>query len=161
MKNKINLLVAVVVLCAIGMACNASFTTANISSFSFGKNDSATPAATSFELGDTIYAVAVVSNTSSKQKIHFKISAANVEGKAKGEELFKQDIDFEGARPVFLKMSVPAAGEYSVEATLLGEDGKEVDKKSGTFTVKGGAAPAAPAADKPAEPKKDDDDEDK
>jgi hypothetical protein len=45
---------------------------------------------------------------------------------------------------------------------LLAEDGKEVDKKSGTITVKGSAtAPAVSTETKKDEDKKDDDSEDK
>ena len=156
MKKYFNSIIAVCALAFIALACNASFTTANISSFNFGKNDTATPPATSFDIADKIYAVAVVSNTSSKHKMRFKVTYDNVQGKGKGEEALSKDIDFEGARPIFLKFNVPAPGDYKVEATLLGEDGKEIDKKSGTVTVEG----SAPAAQTSTETKKDDDKED-
>ena len=137
MKSKINLIIAVGVLVFIAMACNASFTTANISSFNFGKNEKAEPAQTNFDINDKIYAVANVSNTSSKHKMKFKVSYENVQGKSKGEEALTKELDFEGARPIYLSFNVPLPGEYKVEATLLGEDGKEIDKKSGTLTIKG------------------------
>jgi hypothetical protein len=137
MKSKINLIVAVGVLVFIAMACNASFTTANISSFNFGKNEKAEPPTTTFNTGEKVYAVAIVSNTSSKHKMRFKVFYENVTGKTKGEEAMNKDLDFEGARPVFLTFDLPVPGEFKVEATLLDEQGKELDKKSGTFTVKG------------------------
>jgi hypothetical protein len=137
MKNKVSAILAISLLIFVGLAC--SFSTANISSFNFGKNEKAEPPTTTFDINDKIYAVATVSNTSSKHKMNFKIIYENVEGKTKGEEAFKKDLDFEGARPVYLFFNAPIAGEYKVEATLFGEDGKELDKKTGTVTVKGDA----------------------
>jgi len=154
MKKHFNSIIAIGVLVFIAMACNTSFTTANISSFNFGKNDSANPPTTTFDIAEKIYAVTVVSNTSAKHKMKFKVIYENVSGKSKGEEFATKDIDFEGARPVFLYFNVPLPGEYRVDAVLVAEDGKELDKKSGTFTVKGNA-PASST-----ETKKDDDSDD-
>lgn len=137
MKTKINLIIATCVLVFIALAC--SFTTANISSFNFGKNEKAEPPTTTFDINDKIYAVTVVSNTSAKHKMKFKVTYENVQGKNKGEEFASKDIDFESARPVYLYFNVPAPGDYRVDATLVAEDGKELDKKTGTFTVKGEA----------------------
>ena len=134
MKSKINLMLALGVLVFIAMACNASFTTANISSFSFGKNDKAEPATTTFNMGEKVYAVAMVSNTSSKHKMRFNFE--NVSNN--GVKPMTKELDFEGSRPVYLELTIPAGGEYKVEATWFDESGKEIDKKSGTFTVKGG-----------------------
>jgi len=139
MKKHINSIIAIGVLVFIAMACNASFTTANISSFNFGKNDSANPPTTTFDIADKIYAVTIVSNTSAKHKMKFKVIYENVSGKSKGEEFATKDVDFEGARPVFLYFNAPLPGEYRVDAVLVAEDGKELDKKSGTITVKGNA----------------------
>ena len=137
MKNKINTIIAVGVLVFIAMACSGSFTTANISSFNFGKNEKADPPTTTFNTGDKVYAVAMVSNTSSKHKMRFKVFYENVQGKTKGEEAMNKELDFEGSRPVYLTFDLPVPGDFKVEATLLDEQGKEIDKKSGTFTVKG------------------------
>ncbi len=154
MRSKINLIIAVGVLVFIAMACNASFTTANISSFNFGKNEKADPPTTTFNTGDKVYAVAMVSNTSSKHKMRFKVFYENVQGKNKGEEAMNKELDFEGARPVYLFFDVPVPGEFKVEATLFDDSGKEIDKKSGTFTVKGNPNTATE------EPKKDSDSDD-
>ena len=141
---------------AAGFSC--SFTTANISKLDFGKNDKADPAATTFDVGEKIYAVATVSNTSSKHKMNFKVTYENVAGKKKGEEASKQSVDFEGARPIWLAFTVPSPGEYSVEAELQDEDGKKIDSKSGKITVKGAAMTApADSDDKKSDDKKSDD----
>jgi len=133
MKNKLNTIIAVGVLVFIAMACNASFTTANISSFNFGKNNSADPPTTTFEAGEKVFAVAVVSNTSSKHKMRFKFESVS----NNGVQPLTKELDFEGSRPVFLELTIPAGGEYKVEAALFDDQGKEIDKKSGNFTVKG------------------------
>ncbi len=137
MKSTISAVIALTALIFIVLACNASFTTANISSFNFGKNEKADPPSTSFDVGEKIYAVANVANTSSKHKMKFNIIFENVEGKSKGEEALNKEIEFEGSRPVFLFFDAPIPGEYKVEAILFDEQGKELDKKSGTVTVKG------------------------
>jgi len=148
---------------AAGFSC--SFTTANISKLDFGKNEKADPAATTFDVGEKIYTVATVSNTSSKHKMNFVVTYDNVTGKKKGDEVIKKDIDFEGARPIWLAFNVADPGDYKVEASLLDEDGKKIDSKSGTISVKGApmTAPAAPgsADDKKSGDKKtEDEDED-
>jgi hypothetical protein len=155
MKTKISSIASICVLIAVVLACNASFTTANISSFNTGKNETATPPTSSFNIGEKVFAVAVVSNTSSKHKMKFKVFYENVQGKGKGEEAFSKDIEFEGSRPVFLSIDASIPGDFKVETALLDESGKEIDKKSGTFTVKG----EAPTTKTETESKKDDDPE--
>lgn len=134
MKNKINAIIAIGVLVFVAMACNASFTTANISSFNFGKNDKAEPATTSFNQGDKVYAVAGVSGVSGKYKVRFKVESAS----GGGQPLTKE-VEMPGNGTAYLEITNAAAGEYKAEAVLLDESGKEVDKKNGTFTVKGNA----------------------
>ena len=152
MKNTAIAVVAIGLLVILGAACSGSFTTANISELKFGKNDKAEPVATTFAVGEKIYAVGTVSNTSSKHKMTFKVTYDNVAGKSKGDEALKDSLDFEGARPIWFAFNVPLPGEYKVEMSLADDTGKVIDTKSGTITAKVGAAPA-PAA------KKDDEDE--
>lgn len=135
MKTKINSIIAIGILIFIAMACNASFTTANISSFNFGKNDKAEPATTSFNQGEKVYAVAIVSNAMSKVKVRFKVESAS----GGGTPLTKE-VELEGSGRAFLEITEIAGGDYKAEAILLDESGKEVDKKSGTFSVKGSSS---------------------
>lgn len=139
MKKHFNSIIAIGVLVFIAMACSGSFTTANISSFNMGKNEKAEPPTTTFNTGEKVYVVTVVSNTSSKHKMRFKVSVENAAGRTKGEEVVNKDIDFEGARPVYLYFDAAYPGDFKAEATLLDDTGKEIDKKSGTFTIKGSA----------------------
>lgn len=134
MKKHFNSIIAIAVLVFIAMACNASFTTANISSFNFGKNDKAEPATTSFNQGEKVYAVAVVSNSMSKTKVRFKVE--NTKG---GGTPLTKDVDLESSGSAYLEITNIVGGDYKAEATLLDESGKEIDKKSGTFSVKGDA----------------------
>lgn len=153
MRRQFGAVIAVGVLAFIALACSGSFTTANISKLEFGKNDTATPASTTFDVSDKIYAVATVSNTSEKLKMEFNVTVENVSGAAKGKEVLKKSIDFEGARPIWLQFSVNAPGDYKVEATMTDDTGKKIDSKSGTVSVKGSAAPP------PSETKSDDNDD--
>jgi hypothetical protein len=155
MKKNTTAILAMGILVIVAAACSGSFTTANISKLEFGKNETAQPAATSFDINDKMYAVATVSNTSEKLKMAFKVTAENVTGAAKGQEVISKSIDFEGARPIWLQFTVNKPGEFRVETVLSDESGKEIDKKSGTITVTGSAAPPAATTDK-----KDDDEDD-
>ena len=134
MKTKINSIIAIGILIFIAMACNASFTTANISKFNFGKNDKGDPATTSFNEGDKVYAVATLSGVMGKYKVRFKVEHASG-----GGQPMTKDVDMPGDGTAYLEISNVAGGEYKAEAALLDESGKEVDKKSGTFSVKGGS----------------------
>jgi hypothetical protein len=158
MKANIITFVAIGLMAFFAAGFSCSFTTANISKLDFGKNEKGDQTTTNFSVGEKIYAVATVSNTSSKHKINFVVTADNVTGKKKGDEVYNQKIDFEGARPVWLAFNVANPGEYKVDANLMDEDGKQIDTKSGTITVKG--APMAPAASDADDKKKTDDDAD-
>ncbi|HNQ13982.1 MAG TPA: hypothetical protein PKM58_00375 [Pyrinomonadaceae bacterium] len=126
---------------ALGAACSFSFTTAKIESLAFGKNDKATPAATSFDQSDKIFAVTNVTGAMGKHKMKFKVTYEDVAGKKKGEEALSKEVEFEGSASPYLSLTVPAGGTYKVEATLLDDTGKQIDTKSGTITVKGAPAP--------------------
>lgn len=143
MKKHFSSIIAIGILVFIAMSCSGSFTTANISSLNFGKNEKAEPPTTTFDVGDRVNAVAVVSNSMSKTKIRFKIFFDDVQGKPKGGEAGTTDVDMAGGNAAFTSFNAVAPGTYKIDATLLDEDGKEIDKKSGTVTVKG-SAPAAP-----------------
>ena len=135
MKSKINLMLALGALVFIAMACNASFTTANISSFTFGKNDKAEPATTTFNVGEKVYAVAIVSNAMSKIKVRFKVESVS----GSQQPPLTQEVELASAGRAFLEVTKLPPGEYKAEAVLFDESGKEIDKKSGTFSVKGGS----------------------
>lgn len=140
MRNNLAILAVVFVIFA-GLACSGSFTTANISELKFGKNNKGEPATTTFNTGEDIYAIAIVSNAmDSKYKLNWKITYENVKGKGKGEEVGTNTADFEGSKLLWQSFSSPLPGEYKVVATLTDADGKQIDTKSGTLTIKGESA---------------------
>jgi hypothetical protein len=144
MKTKNITIIALFLLAGLLSAC--SFTTANLSSLEFGKNQKAEPTATTFNVGETVFSVAKVSAAIGKLKIKFKVTTPDKKSQDK-------DVDFDGSQGgAFLSFAPTMPGEYTIDAALVDEAGKEIGKKSGKFTVKG----EAPA---PAEPKKDDDTE--
>lgn len=157
MKKHISAVIALGLLVMVAVACSGSFGTANISELKFGKNDKAEPAATTFNTGEDIYALATVSNASGKHKLTWRITYENVAGKGKGEEVGTKSIDFEGSKALWQQFSSPLPGEYKVEATLSDDTGKKIESKAGTVTIKGSAV--APTADDSKKTSDDDDDE--
>ncbi len=143
MKTKTNLIIALAILAFTFSAC--SFSTANLSELKFGKNDTATPAATSFNVGEKIFAVARVSNAMGKHKVKFNMKYENVPGKGKSESFAKPELEVDGDSEAFVYFNSNLPGDYSVEAVLVDEQGKELDKKSGTIKITG-SAPTVPAA---------------
>ena len=143
MKTKTTLITALAFIAFTFSAC--SFSTANISELKFGKNDTATPAATSFNVGEKIFAVANVSNAMGKHKVKFNMKYENVAGKGKGESFGKPELEVDGDSEAFVNFNSNLPGDYSVEAVLVDEQGKELGKKSGTIKITG-SAPTAPAA---------------
>lgn len=157
MKKHIGAISAIGVLIFVAAACSGSFTTANISELKFGNNQKADPSATSFKTGEDIYAVAAVSNASGKNKLNFKITYENVQGKGKGEVVGQKSTDVEGSMILWQQFSSPLPGEYKVVATLSDESGKQIGERFGTVTITGTAPAAAPPT---SDKKKSDDDED-
>lgn len=154
MTNKINSVFALAILIVVSMACNFSFSTANLGELKFGKDKDASGAGTKFKPEDEIFAVTAVNNASGKNKVKFRLLFDKVEGAQSGTVAYKldKDLDVEGSRALWFNFSVPggiAPGSYKVEAALTGEDGKELDRKTGTFTVEGTGKPAQTNQQKP------------
>lgn len=149
MIKNVSAIFALGLLIVVGLACSGSMTTANISELKFGKNNKADPASTSFNTGEDIYALAIVSNVpDGKYKLTWKITYDNVQGKGKGEEVGTNTVDFEGSKQLWQSFSSPLPGEYKVEATLSDAEGKSIDNKSGTLSIKGSAPTATTKGDK-------------
>ncbi len=138
MKNHLTAALAICTLIAFTLACNnMSFTTANIKELKFGKNNKAEPATTDFSTGEDIYALAIVGNAPDKPyKLKWRITYDNVPGKDPGSEVGTNTVDFEGSKQLWQSFSTPLPGQYKVEATMTDADGKQIDQKTGTLTVK-------------------------
>lgn len=143
-RNRWNMALALGVILAVALACNYSFTTANVSKLKLGKDKDVKTESSSFGPKDTIYGVASISNTSDKHKVKIRLLYDDVKGQDSGK-LFpgtEASNTIEGARDVPLNFTPPEAGwangRYKVEFTMYDEDGnKQVDQETATFTVSG------------------------
>ncbi len=152
MKKHITAIIAIGILVFVAMACN--FTTANISDITFSKTQDGSPV-TSFNTGETIYAVLTASNMpSGKYKLAWKVTYDNVAGKTKGDELGSKSLDFESSAKLWTQFTTPAPGDYKVDATLTDDTGKTIGSKSATVKVTGSSSSGG---DKPDDKRKDDD----
>lgn len=143
MTNKLNSIVVLAALVLVSMACNFSVSTANLSDLKFGKDKDASSPSTTFKPEDEIYAVTSINNAGGKNKIKFRLLFDDVEDREAGALAHKleREMEVEGSRDVWFAFSVPGGfspGRYKTEAVLSGEDGKELDRKTATFTVSGG-----------------------
>ncbi len=140
MTHKINFLVAFGILMLVSLAC--SFSTANLSEIKFGKDKSASSPGTKFKPEDEIFVVTSVNNAGGKNKVKFRILFDEVEGAKSGTLAYKaeKELEVEGSREIYFAFAVASgivAGSYQAEAVLVGEDGKEHDRKTAAFTVIG------------------------
>ncbi|MGB7923833.1 MAG: hypothetical protein WCF57_11370 [Pyrinomonadaceae bacterium] len=154
--NRSNLALALGVLLAATVACNYSFTTANISKLKLGKDKNAQTETDKFGPKDTVYGVATISNTSNKQKVKIRLLYDDVKGQDSGK-LFpgtEASSVISGASDVPLNFSPPANGwangRYKVEFTMYNEEGdKQVDQKTATFNVSGASSSSASSSNPP------------
>ena len=142
MTNRINFWVAFGVLMLILLGC--SFSTANLSEIKLGTDKAATSPSTKFKPDDEIFAVTSVNNAGGKNKVKFRLLFDDVDGATSGAVAYKveKELEVEGSREVYFSFSVPTGivpGSYQTEVVLLGEDGKELDRKTAAFTVSGGS----------------------
>ena len=139
-KTRVNLLLALGLLAAVGLACNFSATTANISELKLGKGQGATPETTSFAANDTVYAVATVSNVPDKVKVKGLLAFEDVEGQEKGPiPGLEKTLDLPGSGTASYTFTPPPSGwpkgQYKVDVIMMDESGQQKDQKSVTFTV--------------------------
>ena len=134
-----NAALALGVLLAVGLACNFSASTANISGLKIGKDKEVTTETSSFSSGDTIYAVATVSNVPDKVKVKGRLVIEDVEGLEAGpvpglEKTIELPSDGT-ANFNFTPTSGWPKGKYKVEVIMSNEAGEQKDQKSASFTV--------------------------
>jgi hypothetical protein len=130
---------------AAALACNYSFSTANISSVKLSKDKSASSETSTFAPTDTVYVVAQLSNTSEKWKMRCRLLYDDVKGQKSGEMVSgsEQSVDLEGAgtatytyRPLG---GGAEPGKYKAEVSMLNDKGEQKDQKTASFEVTRGA----------------------
>ena len=121
------------------MACKFNVSTANISSLKLGKDKSLSQPTTNFEVGDTVYAVADISNASSPLKVKGRLVVEAAEGQQSGPlPGLEKIIDMPGSGTAtfnFFPSPEWPKGKYKVEIFMLNEEGEQKDQKSETFTI--------------------------
>lgn len=140
MQNKINSIVALGVLLMASLAC--SFSTANLSEIKFDKDQSANNPKTKFNPEDEVFAITSVNNAGGANKVKFRLLFDEVEGGRSGAVAYKveKEIKTDGSQKIWLNFGVPngfVPGTYKVEAILMDENDKELDRKTSGFTVVG------------------------
>ena len=121
-------------------ACSFSATTANISALKLGKDSSVSREASSFDTGDTIYGVAVISNAPGKIKVKGRLLAEEVEGQQSGPiPGLEKTLDLAGSGTATFTFSPATAGwpkgKYKLEVLMLNENGEQKDQKAASFSV--------------------------
>ena len=123
-----------------GLACNFSASTANISGLKIGKDKDVTAETSSFAAGDTVYAVATVSNAPGAVKVKGRLAIDEVEGEQSGPiPGLEKTLDLPGSGTATYTFSPPPSGwpkgKYKVEVLMLDEKGEQKDQKSANFSV--------------------------
>lgn len=137
--HRLNAALALGLLIAFGIACNYSASTANISGLKIGKDEKVTSETSSFASGDTIYAVATVSNVPDKVKVTGRLVIDDVEGQEKGpvpglEKTVELPSDGTASFNFTPSTGWPK-GKYKIEVVMKNDAGEQKDQKSAGFTV--------------------------
>jgi hypothetical protein len=123
-----------------GLACNFSASTANISGLKLGKDQNVSAETSSFAPGDTVYALATVSNAPGAVKVKGRPVIDAVEGEASGPiPGLEKTLDLPGSGTATYTFSPPTSGwpkgKYKVEVMMLDEKGEQKDQKTANFSV--------------------------
>lgn len=166
MKSKINFLIAFSLLLVISLGCNFSVSTANLDEIKFDKDKSGSNSKTNFNPNDEIFAISGVNNASGKNKVNFRLLFDNVEGAKSGTVAYKieKEMETQSDQKIWLNFGVPGGfvpGSYKFEVVLKNEDGKELDRKTATFSISGDGSGKTNKPENTSENDTDEADEDK
>jgi hypothetical protein len=119
---------------------NFSASTANLSGLKLGKDQGVSAETSSFAEGDTVYAIATVSNAPGAVKVKGRLVIDQVEGEKSGPiPGLEKTLDLPGSGTATYTFSPPAAGwpkgKYKVEVIMVNEAGEQKDQKTANFTV--------------------------
>ncbi|MBV6497424.1 MAG: hypothetical protein DYH05_05940 [Acidobacteria bacterium ACB1] len=143
MRHAATLLIVAAVLFTAAFACNMS--TANLSSLKTGKDPDAKNETSKYAAGDTIYAVAEVSNNPGKVKVKMYIQVENMAGVKPGTVIDNSvvNLDINGdavAKYKYETVSDTAGGTFNIVAEMYNENGEKKDSKAQTVTVAPGSS---------------------
>lgn len=135
-----NAALALGLLLAVGLACNFSASTANISGLKVGKDKDVTAETNSFGASDTIYAVANISNVPSKVKVKGRLVVDDVAGQQTGPIPGLEDtVELPGDGTATFNFTPPTSGwpkgKYKVEVLMMNDAGEQKDQKTASFSV--------------------------
>lgn len=139
MKNKLQFAFSLAALFVVGLACSAS--TANMSSLKVGKDEGVKQETASFKTGDTIHAIATISNAPGKTTVKFNLAADDVAGMTKGEVVPGANVEVvvpDGGGTATYEATIPGgapAGKYTLSADMHNESGEKKDGKTASITI--------------------------
>lgn len=139
MKNTFNALAAISALILITLACNMS--TANISSLKISRDRDSTQETTSFRPGETIYAVAIISNSPGKTTTKFRLKVDDVSGMTKGYVIPGSEVQVElpaGGGTAMYSLPIPGSvkgGTFTLEADMHNDTGEKKDGKTSAIII--------------------------
>jgi hypothetical protein len=138
MKNTFSVFAAISALIVIALACNMS--TANMSSLKISKDKEGKQETTTFKAGETIYAVATISNSPGKTITKFRLRADEVAGRVKGDVIPGTEVGVElpGAGMAVYTLPIPAGangGTFTLEADMHNDAGEKKDGKASPVTI--------------------------
>ena len=139
-RKRFDLALALGLFVFVGLACNFSASTANISGLKLGKDKDVTAETSSFAATDTVYGLATISNAPGAVKVRGRLAIDQVEGEQSGPiPGLEKTLDLPGSGTATFTFSPPSAGwpkgKYKVEVFLLNENGEQKDQKTADFTV--------------------------
>lgn len=122
------------------LACNFSASTANISSVKLGKDRAVSQETSGFGTGDTVYALATISNAPDAVKVRGRLVIEDVAGQQQGPVPgLETTVDLPGSGTATFTFSPPSSGwpkgKYKVEVIMLNEGGEQKDEEAADFTV--------------------------
>ncbi|HYO92520.1 MAG TPA: hypothetical protein VEQ40_12825, partial [Pyrinomonadaceae bacterium] len=128
-------------------ACNRE---AKIGSLKIGKDEKVSKTEDTFQPGETLYAVADITNASGGSKARFRIVYEDVAGQKSGEMVpgAEKTLDVEGDNTASFYAKLPSdfpGGRYGLQVRLADKEDNPVGGQSASFTVSGGSAGKAPA----------------
>ena len=110
--------IAIILLVLAVVACAGNSLKPPRINLAVGKNENADPESTFFKPGETIYAVATITNSSSS-KVRFKVMHGDT-------ELLRNEVPASSGEPAKYQFTMPEAGQYKVRASLIGKDGSDL-----------------------------------